>query len=103
VQPSATPTESPTQGPTDTPTQAPSQTPTNTPTTARRRFLSSRRRYNADDTYEILYTIYVDNEESADALVDSVDADDLEERLGEAISDDLSIAVANFTIQGTAI
>jgi len=91
-------TDEPTEGPTQTPTQAPSSSPTQTPTESRRllRSMEVRRRLAASDLYELVYIIYVDDIEAAEALIASVeDMDDPEMVLEEAIAGILGVDAAD--------
>lgn len=103
--PTPSPTDSPTQGPTNTPTQAPSQTPTQTPTpVVRRRFKPARRRLSLDDLYTLVYTIYVDDQEAADALIAKVqEMEDPETALAEAIATELGLDPAEVFASPTSI
>jgi len=103
--PTPEPTTSPTQGPTNTPTQAPSQTPTQTPTTeVRRRFKPARRRLSIDELYTLVYTIYVDDQEAADALIAKVqEMEDPETALAEAIATELGLDPAEVIASPTSI
>jgi len=103
--PTPSPTPNPTQGPTNTPTQAPSQTPTQTPTpVAIRRFNPVRRRLSLDDMYTLVYTIYVDDQEAADALIAKVqNMEDPETALAEAIATELGLDPAKVIANPTSI
>jgi len=103
--PTPQPTNSPTQGPTNTPTQAPSQTPTQTPTVVRRRFKPARRRrLSLDELYTLVYTIYVDDQEAADALIAKVqEMEDPETALAEAIATELGLDPATVIASPTTI
>jgi len=97
-EPTLSPTDNPTQGPTDTPTQAPSQSPTATPTTVRRRQLSN------DDLYILIYIIYLDDKEAADALITSVgNKNDTESALASEIAAKLDMDPADVNVNSVVI
>jgi len=65
--------------------------------------LSFRRRLTSDDRYEILFTIWVDDDEAVEALIESTEDDSFLIMFEEAIAYDLNLDDADFSLLGTYI